>query len=207
MTDADTGPRAARAQPPEVKTHMPEASLARLAPVALGGLIALVLGSHGLRHPGPLAATPTGGLAVSGSTRAPATPPRTAGHATTPASGRTPAASTAPPASAPPGLTTTRTKLSQSPYGPYAVAVYPTRSSQATQALDGFTLNVVAGSGAGRTVEISVPGGGVVFRQAIGPSDRVYFIEGSMSDDAPGQDVNGGDDGVIITNSTGYILK
>jgi hypothetical protein len=105
------------------------------------------------------------------------------------------------------GLRATTIKLSASPYGAYAVAVYPRPAPQAGPALDGFALQVVPAAGGLRQVEISVPGAGVVYRQKIDVGDRVYFVEGSMGDDAPGTDVNGGDDGVVITNAQGYILQ
>ncbi|MCL6596867.1 MAG: hypothetical protein K6V73_11780 [Firmicutes bacterium] len=183
------------------------------ASLVAGAAVAAVLGLRGVRHPGLIAATPTGGLTTAVSTAAAAAPPSRADGAHTAQTGgkaaqggggrRGSGGATAPSAS---GLRPTRILLAQSPYAPYAVPVYPRRAAQAAQALDGFVLRVVA-AGALRTVEVSIPGAGVVYSQKIDPGDRVYFVEGQMSDDAPGTDVNGGDDGVIITDARGYILQ
>jgi hypothetical protein len=175
------------------------------ASLVAGAAVAAVLGLEGVRHPGLVAAAPTGSLSTVASTAAPAAAPSRAGatHTSRGGGGRARGGGGAPAAS---GLRPTRILLAQSPYAPYAVPVYPRRAAQAAQALDGFVLRVVPAGGL-RAVEVSIPGAGVVYSQKIDPGDRVYFVEGQMSDDAPGTDVNGGDDGVIITDARGYILQ
>ena len=173
--------------------------------VLVGAIVAGALGLHGLQHPGlvqvPGGALPATGQAASAKSGSKST--SGSGGATSSQGAQGGAAHTATQSR----MTPTQTKLAQSPYSAYAVPVYPKRSTAAAQALDGFSLGVVPGPAGGRTVEISIPSQGVVYRQAIAATDLVYFVEGSMSDDATGLDVNAGDDGVIITNAQGYILK
>lgn len=188
----------------------------------LTAAVAVVLGLHGMNHPGPIM-TAAGAGALPGSTQAAGAGAQTG---TTSSSQGTSASSSSSAAAAPSssaqggatssstakktasGMTVTSQLLSQSQYAPFAVPVYPTRAAAAAQALSGFGLTVTPATGGLYKVVVTVSGSSqAAYTQTIDATDKVYFIEGQMGDDAPGSDVNYGDDGVIITNQKGYILQ
>ncbi len=100
------------------------------------------------------------------------------------------------------------TKLSATQIWPFTYEVYPSASSQLTQADAGFQISVHPASASERKVVIrSQLGGSTALQQNFQASDRAYWIETSYGDDAPGQDANLGDDGFVLTDAQGYITQ
>lgn len=199
-------------------------------------LVATTLGLHGLHHPGPLLALSGSGIGVaaavapssggsatasahSGNRRgATASPPaRRSGPASSVRPGGHPSANKGTGAGAGKGaaggapvstLRATTTLLSATQYAPYAVPVYPTRVAAASQALDGFSLKILPDGPLSDQLQVFVAGSPTAaVDQVIARTDKVYFVEGSLGDDGPGIDTNGGDDGLVVTNTRGYILQ
>jgi hypothetical protein len=98
--------------------------------------------------------------------------------------------------------------LSSTQYASYAYRLYPgARSSQARLALAGFTVHVTPGPNT-ITVSVSAAGSSQGAQTSTYPAgDRVYFIEASFGDDSGDLEYNGGDDGLIVTNSAGRIVQ
>ena len=100
------------------------------------------------------------------------------------------------------------TKLSATQIWPFAYEIYPSASSQLTQADAGFQISVQPASATQRKVVVkSQLGGNTALQQNFLASDRAYWIETSYGDDAPGQDANLGDDGFVLTDAQGYITQ
>jgi hypothetical protein len=168
-----------------------------LAVLLLAGLagIALAVLGWSQRYTG-LVAHAVGGL---GSASAPATPaasPRPA--ATVPQAGQSAASS----AAASPGPL-----LSAEPYAQFAYLEWPgTPSVAARQAASGLTISVTRQAG-GIAVRAGVTG------QPTGPAHfyangrGVYVIESSLGDDTASVDYNLGDDGLVVTDAHGRILR
>lgn len=205
---------------------------AGLAALTVAAALAAGLGWHGLHHTGPILSAAAGGLGVaaaasagssstSGSTAStPSTKAASGGKATSGAAGggaKSGSGSAASGASSGSGggsqpsqgtLHATTTLLSQTQYAPYAVPVYPTRAAAAGQALDGFSLKLAPDGASAERLRVFIPGTTTAaLDEVIARTDKVYFVEGSMGDDAPGIDTNGGDDGLVVTNARGYILQ
>lgn len=195
--------------------------LAGLAVVTIAAAVAAGLGAHGLRHPGPILAAAGGGslgavtAASSGGAAPAAGTGATGGGGTGNGSGATGGGAGASANSgggagggAAATLKATSTRLSQTPYAPYAVPLYPTRSAQASQALSGFTVQIAASGPLTDKLQVFIAGTSTpALSQVIARTDKVYFVEGSMGDDGPGIDTNGGDDGLVVTNAAGYIMQ
>jgi hypothetical protein len=99
--------------------------------------------------------------------------------------------------------------LASTPYGQVAYQVFPgPLSSAATQAIDGFSFRFTPLGPTEERVRIYVAGQGTALTSQVFPrADRLYFIETSFGDDAPATDLNGGDDGIIMTDQAGHILQ
>lgn len=90
-----------------------------------------------------------------------------------------------------------------------AYEIYPSMSSSALQgAEDGFSIHVAPTSGGMLLISIKsqFPGGPSLQQKALG-TDHVYWVEANYGDDAPGQDGNLGDEGVLLTDAQGYIVN
>jgi|GEM_PF-4070631 len=194
--------------------------------VVASAIVAIGLGHHGLAHPGPMTVAGGGGLGTTtgqvaaGANTSKSQSAGTASQSGAAQNGATSSGNGAANSSggaagggqasnpAAPALKSTGVLLSTSQYGPYAVELYPHEASGAGPALDGFGYREAAAGTGSIRVTITIAGGGqTALTQVVPATDKVYFIEGSMNDDAPGSDVNGGDDGVIVTNAKGYILQ
>lgn len=126
-------------------------------------------------------------------------------HPATPA-GRHPAASpTAPPASQP-AAGSPGPKLSSESYAGYSYLVWPgTPTPAARAALTGLSISVHRGA-AGVQVTAGVAGGNS--RTTYYPKgERVYVIEASLGDDSGNSDFNLGDDGLVVTDALGRIIR
>ncbi len=100
------------------------------------------------------------------------------------------------------------TLLSSTQIAPFTYEVYPAAAAQATQAESGFNITVKPAAGGGATLSIqSALAGGAAVTKTFQAGDKVYWIETSYGDDAPGQDANYGDDGYVLTNAQGYITQ
>jgi hypothetical protein len=96
--------------------------------------------------------------------------------------------------------------LSSMPYAQYAFRIYPGPVSAAARAaLAGFTVDTRVVGGQLR-LRLGVPGNPpVVHRYPV--SVRVYFVEANLGDDSNNYEYNLGDDGLVVTDSTGHILR
>ena len=199
---------------------------AGLATLAVAAAVAATLGWHGLKHPGPiLAASGTGSLGVAQTAAAGSASGSGASAKAASGSGSTSSGGSTSSAGSPGSsggsssgsgsgsssqstLHATTTLLSQTAYAPYAVPFYPTRAASATTAADGFTIKIAPGGSGSQHLQVFFAGTTqAALDEVIANSDKVYFIEGSMGDDGPGIDTNGGDDGLVVTNAKGYIMQ
>jgi hypothetical protein len=183
------------------------AGLTLLAATAIAGIILAVHGWSG-RHsglaPGALGTT----ASPASATTDPASPARTAapagaGHAGRRAGSRS-AATPSPAGSSPavPGPL-----LSAQPYASYSFKVWPgTPSAAARAALTGLTVKVHR-QGSGITVTASVSGQPAAPPRFYAGGARVYIVEASLGDDSGNSDYSLGDDGLIVTNAQGRILR
>lgn len=183
------------------------------------------LGSLGLRHPGliPAALASSQGASATGSaataTQSPSsgsaqtstgTSSTSSGSSTTPSSSSTSTSSSSSSTSSSSASSSSRGPLlSSTPYAAYAYEVYPaTPSGQAITAEDGFSVTVHRASGSTVLLDVqSQFSGGPSLKKQVLATDRVYWVETSYGDDAPGQDANLGDDGVVLTDAHGYITQ
>ena len=159
--------------------------LAVLAMVAVGGI---ALAAHGwsARH-----AVLTPGSLAAGSPTTSATP------AATPSA---PAANHASRAPAGP-------LLSSQSYASYAFQVWPgVLSSPARAAMTGLAISVHR-SGQGISVTAGVSGQPATSPALYPSGAKVYVIETSLGDDANDTDYNLGDDGLVVTDSSGRIVQ
>lgn len=184
------------------------AGLTLLAATAIAGIILAVHGWSG-RHsglaPGALgtAASPAGatnGPAAPDHTAAPAGPDR-AGRRTGSRSAAPPGPAGSSPAARPGPL------LSAEPYASYSFRVWPgTPSAAARAALTGLTVRVRR-QGPGITVTASVSGQPAAAPRFYADGARVYIVEATLGDDSGNSDYSLGDDGLIVTDAQGRIVR
>lgn len=97
--------------------------------------------------------------------------------------------------------------LSSTQYASFAYRLYPgPRSASAQQALAGFRVSITP-QGHHITLTVVSPGSATPLHRVYAASDRVYFIEASFGDDAGNQELNLGDDGLVVTNTQGRIIE
>ena len=102
----------------------------------------------------------------------------------------------------------TKVLLKNTPYGSYALQIYPGALSQNAQsALAGFQFKTQPLPGGTVKVSLVLLGQNQTYNKVISPTDRAYFIETSFGDDAPSEDLNLGDDGILYTNAKGFLLQ
>ena len=162
-----------------------------LAVVAIVAIAGIALGTHGwsTRHAG---ATP-GSLTAGSSTTSP-TP-----AATATATAQSPGASPAASSSAGP-------LLSSQSYASQAFLVWPGTPSAAAKAAEtGLTISVQR-SGQGIAVTAGVTGQPAQSPKSYPTGAKVYVVETSMGDDS-GSDYNLGDDGLVVTDSSGRLVQ
>jgi hypothetical protein len=95
--------------------------------------------------------------------------------------------------------------FSAEPYYPYSYLIAPGKlSPQSTDALDGYTMTI-NNSTTAENITISYSGRAVTTMLSDG--DRLYIVETSFGDDAPGYEGSQVDDGFVLVDSTGHVLK
>ena len=93
-------------------------------------------------------------------------------------------------------------------YASSAYRVYPPPiTAQAKVALSGITFHVAQRPSGMMTVSIHVSSNGGHLEQTYPSTDRVYIVETTTGDDSNGRDYNSGDDGFVVTSSTGHIVR
>ena len=183
------------------------AGLTLLAATAIAGIILAVHGWSG-RHsglaPGALGAT----ASPASATTDPASPAHTAPAGPGRAGRRAGSRSAAPPA--PAGSSPAASPgplLSSQPYASYSFKVWPGMPSAAARAaLTGLTVRVRR-QGPGITVTASVSGQPAAAPRFYPDGARVYIVEASLGDDSGDSDYSLGDDGLIVTDAQGRILR
>lgn len=97
--------------------------------------------------------------------------------------------------------------LRSMPYARYAYQIYPGRLSVAArQALAGLKITVHR-DGADISMTTAVNGGPVSAPHYFAGSDHVYVVESALGDDSNATDYNLGDDGLVVTDAKGRIVK
>ncbi|MGH9006235.1 MAG: hypothetical protein ACRDV6_00740 [Acidimicrobiales bacterium] len=98
--------------------------------------------------------------------------------------------------------------LSSTPYAQYAYELYPTKQTSSNpSATTGFHV-LITPSGATVTVKVSASGSGAAPQSSSYPvTDRIYFVETSFGDDSGDSDYSFGDDGLLVTNSQGRLVR
>lgn len=194
----------------------------RIAVIVVVLTLGAYLGSFGARNPGvvSVALTNTQGSGPIGSTSAPSggSSSKSSHGGGPPASSSSSASSKSSSGTSTSGAGSSSSSgsapshgqlLSTSQFGPISYQIYPSRSSSAVQAAeDGFTIHVAPTSGGMLLISIKsqFPGGPSLQQKALG-TDHVYWVEANYGDDAPGQDGNLGDEGVLLTDAQGYIVN
>ncbi len=192
---------------------MPSPTAPRLVTLALVLAVGAALGVHGLNAPKIPGVSLSGGTTAAGgspaaSSAAASSQTQGSSSASQSSSGNSQntsgssgsAASSPAPASKGPLLSSTQ-------FAPFTYEIYPTAASQAGLAEDGFSITVKPGQSGGKTLVVGAAAGGTLATKSFLNTDRVYWIETSYGDDAPGQDANYGDDGYILTDAQGYITQ
>src|SRR5215831_9363784 len=167
--------------------------------LAVTGIAGLLLAWHGWTGRSAAVAPSLAGKAASSG---PAPGPPSASSASPSSAPVPPAARPGPTASAPAGPL-----LSSEPYASVTYQVWPgPLSAAATQALTGLKV-AVHQHGSGLLVTA-----GVIGQQPAAPhlyvgGARVYVVEAALGDDAGNADYNLGDDGLVVTNAQGRIVR
>lgn len=181
--------------------------------LAATGAVGLVLAVHGWSArnsaslPGQLAGHGT--VAAPGRSTSPA-PATTTGQSPSHQIGPTASPAGTPPATpspAPSATTTVGPTLASQSYAQYSFQVWPgPRSAAANAALTGLSISVSRTSN-GIKVVAGVVGQPPSSPQVYAGGAKVYIVEASMGDDSNSADYNLGDDGVIVTDAQGRILR
>jgi hypothetical protein len=184
-----------------------------IALLAVAGIAGLLLAWHGWAGRSATVAPSLAGRAAS-SGQARGTPGATASPVPAPASSAPP--SSAPPSSAPasPAASPRSTAsakagplLSSEPYAGVTYQVWPGPvSAAATQALTGLKV-AVHQQGPGLLVTAGVIGQPAAAPHLYAGGARVYVVEASLGDDSGNADYNLGDDGLVVTNAQGRIVR
>jgi hypothetical protein len=97
--------------------------------------------------------------------------------------------------------------LSSQPYAQYAFQVWPgTPNASAKAALTGLSVTVRSQSG-GLSVTAGANGQPTGAPHLYPGGARVYIVEASMGDDSGASDYNLGDDGLVVTDDLGRIVR
>jgi hypothetical protein len=171
-----------------------------MALLAVTGVMGLLLAWHGWTGRSATVAPSLAGRAASSG----ATPGATAPRAPAPASSApaTHAASPGPAASAKAGPL-----LSSEPYASVTYRVWPGPvSAAATQALTGLKVTVHR-RGSGLLVTAGVIGQPPAAPHLYVGGAHVFVVEAALGDDSGNADYNLGDDGLVVTNAQGRIVR
>jgi len=181
-----------------------------VALLAVTGIVGVLLAWHGWTGrsaavaPSLAGKTATGGPAHStpGATASPAHAPASSAPAPASSPPASPATSPAPAASAKAGPL-----LSSEPYASVTYQVWPgPPSAAATQALTGLKI-AVHRHGTGLLVTAGVIGQPPAAPHLYAGGARVYIVEASLGDDSGNSDYSLGDDGLVVTNAQGRIVR
>jgi hypothetical protein len=177
--------------------------------LSMAGLAATVLALHGYANPGSLGIAGSGLVSPSPggqpSARASGSAKGNPSPAATPASSPSASPTATPAASASASL---GPLLSSTPYAAYTYRIYPgTPSASTRQALAGFsfTARLVA-----KSVDFTLFESGSTQpteNKTYPASDHIYFVEASLGDDSGNAEYNFGDDGVVVTNTSGHVVQ
>jgi hypothetical protein len=168
-------------------------------------VLGIALGAHGWadRHHG-LGSSSLAGLSPSSN---PASRPSSAApSASAPAQGPTPT-STATPGPTAAATPTPGPKLSTQSYASYSYLVWPGTPTAAAKAAETGLIITVRSQGSGISVAGGVAGQAAPAPRYYPTGVRVYVIEASLGDDSGNSDFNLGDDGLVVTDSSGRILQ
>ena len=180
-----------------------------LAVLAVTGAAGLVLAIHGWSGSGA-SATPrlaggplgTASAGPSGTVPSPSAP----SQATSPAGAPAPSAANSPGAAGSPSPTP-GPLLSSEPFASVAYKIWPGPvSSTARQALTGLTISV-HNRGSGLAVTAAARGQGAAATHLYRGGVRVYVVEASLGDDSGNSDYSLGDDGLVVTDAQGRIIR
>jgi hypothetical protein len=184
-----------------------------IALLAVTGIVGLLLAWHGWTG---RSAAVTPSLAGKAASNGPT--PGTQGTASSPSPAQSSSAqsSSAQPSSAPaspgasPGPTASAKAgplLSSEPYASVTYRIWPgPLSATARQALTGLKI-VVHQHGPGLLVTAGVIGQPPATPHLYMGGARVYVVEASLGDDSGNADYNLGDDGLVVTNAQGRIVR
>jgi hypothetical protein len=178
-----------------------------VALLSVAAVIGIVLGAHGWldRHHG----LPSSSLAGLTPSRSVSADPSATASSVSAAPNQGPTASTPVPTPVPTAGPTPKLgpKLSTQSYASSSYLVWPGTPSAAAKTAETGLVIAVHPQGSGISVA-----GGVVGQAAPTPryyptGVRVYVIEASLGDDSGNSDFNLGDDGLVVTDSSGRILQ
>jgi hypothetical protein len=180
-----------------------------LAVLAVTGVAGLVLAIHGWSGIGASAAPPLAGGSLGTASAAPsgkvpssaaASQATSAAGAPSPSAARSPgAAGSSSPAPGP--------LLSSEPFASVAYQIWPGPvSSTAHQALTGLAISV-HNRGSGLAVTAAARGQGAAASHLYRGGVRVYVVEASLGDDSGNSDYSLGDDGLVVTDAQGRIIR
>jgi hypothetical protein len=180
-----------------------------LAVLAVTGIAGLVLAMHGWSGRDVSASPPLAGGALgaasapaNGSVRSSASSQAAASPTGAPARPTARSPGTAGSSSPAPGPL-----LSSEPFASVAYQIWPgAMSSAASQALIGLDISVHQQAN-GLSVAAAPRGQGPAASHLYPGGVRVYVIEASMGDDSGNFDYNLGDDGVVVTDGRGRIIR
>ncbi len=177
-----------------------------LAVLAVTGVAGLVLAIHGWSGGGTRAAPPLARGPLGAASAAPS------GTVPSPSQATSAAGAPAPPAANSPGAAGSSSPapgplLSSEPFASVAYQIWPGPvSSTARQALTGLAISV-HNRGSGLAVTAAARGQGAAASHLYRGGVRVYVVEASMGDDSGNSDYNLGDDGLVVTDAQGRIIR
>lgn len=177
-----------------------------LAVLAVTGVAGLVLAIHGWSGGGASAAPPLAGGPLGAASAAPSRTAPAPSQATSPAGA--PAASAAnSPGAAGSSSPAPGPLLSSEPFASVAYRIWPGPvSSTARQALTGLAISV-HNRGSGLAVTAAARGQGAAATHLYRGGMRVYVVEASLGDDSGNSDYSLGDDGLVVTDAQGRIIR
>ena len=179
-----------------------------LAVLTVTGVAGLVLAIHGWSGGGASAAPSLAGGRLG---TASAAPSGTVPSSSAPSQATSPAGAPAPSAANSPGAAGSSLKpgplLSSEPFASVAYQIWPGPvSSTAHQALTGLAISV-HNRGTGLVVTAAARGQGAAASHLYRGGVRVYVVEASMGDDSGNSDYSLGDDGLVVTDAQGRIIR
>ena len=182
-----------------------------LAVLAVTGVAGLVLAIHGWSGGGasaapPLAGGPLGAASAAHRGTVPSSSSSAASQAASPAGAPAPSPANSPGAagssSPAPGPL-----LSSEPFASVAYRIWPGPvSSTARQALTGLAISV-HNRGTGLAITAAARGQGAAATHLYRGGMRVYVVEASLGDDSGNSDYSLGDDGLVVTDAHGRIIR